>query len=133
MELERLDPTWDRELARLSKDTVSSGLPASSEPETSPFSASSDPKAEGYALALFSYFLYRHLPAALEDGQREVRVLFAYIATQILMNLYASHLMEDPETGEDALIECARMFSSEIEYSDENVTQILLEIERVYF
>jgi len=128
-ELERLDPAWDRELARLAEGRVSCGISCLFAPDA----ASSDPKSEGFFLALFSYFLYRHLPAALEDGQLEVRVLFAYVATQILMSLYASHLKEDPETAEDALIECARMFSSEIEYSDENVTRILLEIERVYF
>ena len=131
-ELERLDPAWDRELARLAKEGDSSGISCLSAPNAA-VSASSNPKSEGFFLALFSYFLYRHLPAALEDGQRVVRVLFAYIATQILMSLYASHLKDDPETAEDALIECARMFSSEIEYSDENVTRILLEIERVYF
>jgi len=66
------------------------------------------------------YFLFRHLPAALEDGDVASKAAFAVLSVQILRALCA--LMEAPAL--DDLVELARMYSGEIEYSEENLEQI---------
>ncbi len=74
---------------------------------------------------LLVYFLYRHLPGALEDGGLSERIAFAVLSWRLVRALYGLVLerMEGEET--EALIEAARMYSSEIEYSDENMEKIL--------
>jgi len=68
---------------------------------------------------LLVYFLYRHLPAALRDGDVDSKIGFAVLSTQMLMWLYAA--------THEALPELARMYSSEVEYSDENL-EILFDL-----
>lgn len=103
--LERLDEAWtDRldELKTASKFTLS--------PEWDvPFEQ------------LLVYLLYRHIPGALDDGQLPARIAFCALLTELLRTLFAAQPKQDEET----LINLARMLSSEIEYSDENIEAIL--------
>lgn len=66
---------------------------------------------------LLVYFLYRHLPAALYDGDLDSKLQFAILSVQMLQWLCAAHDAATPEE----LAELARMYSAEIEYSDENL------------
>ena len=61
------------------------------------------------------YFLMRHLPPALEDGLVRERCALAVLLTRLLRAL----------SRDGDVAEWARMLSSEIEYSDENVPAIL--------
>ncbi len=71
---------------------------------------------------LLVYFLYRHLPGALEDGRYQERVAFCLLSVRMIAALLPRDAsMED-------LIEAARLYSSEIEYSDENVQALLDEV-----
>jgi len=63
------------------------------------------------------YFLFRHLPAALEDGDVASKAAFAAFSAEILRALCA----QVPDATVDDLVELARMYSSEIEYSEENL------------
>ena len=63
------------------------------------------------------YLIWRHLPEALNDGDIEDRVLWIALSCYLLAAL-DSHYPND-------LIENARLYSSEIEYSDENGDKIL--------
>jgi len=63
------------------------------------------------------YFLYRHLSAALEDGDVTSKAAFAVLSVKLLRALCAGK--EDPEL--DELVEFARMYSGEVEYSEENL------------
>ena len=74
---------------------------------------------------LAAYFLYRHLPAAVYDGEPEIYAAFAVLSVQIVRRLFAAA----PEQSMDALVELTRMYSAEIEYSPEN-TEALLELLR---
>ena len=106
--LERLDPSWDAVL-----DTLSQPQKELSAEWDRPF------------LNLAAYFLYRHLPAALDSGEPEAHAAFAVLSTRTLRRLFAAAR----EQNTDTLAELARMYSAEIEYSPEN-TEALLELLR---
>ncbi len=96
--LERLDPAWD---------AILTASPAQREED--------EIALEQLAVC----FVYRHLADALEDGRLRERLLFAVLSVQMLRRLYAAN----PQIS---LAELARMYSAEIEYSEEN-TEMLLE------
>lgn len=58
------------------------------------------------------YFLYRHIPECYDDFDADSKVLFAVLSTEILGTLAGENV--------EKLIELARLYSAEIEYSDEN-------------
>ena len=102
--LERLDPAWDAALDSLE------GAAAEAPEELVP------------ALANFgAYMLYRHLPGAAEDEDIPGRVAFCVLSTCMLMALCAAK----PGCTLEDCIEFARMYSAEIEYSEENVMALL--------
>ncbi len=105
--LERLDPAWDEYLDAI--DNIGEDIPAT---------------LETMCEQLLCYFLYRHLSGALDDGLFRERVQFAVLSCYVIVALCRSH-------STDELLEVARMYSSEIEYSDENV-DILLETLQEY-
>ena len=97
--LERLDSAWDAVL-----DTLSlAGTPLGTEWDV-PFRN------------LAAYFLYRHLPAALYDGDCPVHAAFAVLSTMVIRRLFAAA----PEQDMPTLVELCRLYSTEIEYSMEN-------------
>lgn len=99
--LERLDPAWDACLDTV--DRLCEDVPL---------------HLETVCEQLLCYFLYRHLSGALEDLLFGERVQFAVLSCYMIANIGRSRSVED-------VLEVARMYSSEIEYSDENV-EILL-------
>ena len=101
--LERLDPAWDSCL-----DVLDFSLAA--------------PMHLQAALRNFAvYMLYRHLPGALEDDDILGRVAFCVLSTRILAALCAAR---EGCTIADC-IEFARMYSAEIEYSEDNICALL--------
>ncbi len=98
--LERLDPAWD---------AILTASPAQREED------------EIALEQLAVYFVYRHLSDALEDGRLRERLLFAVLSVQMLRRLYAAN----PQIS---LAELARMYSAEIEYSEENTKMLLEEL-----
>lgn len=102
--LERLDPQWEVCLRRLLEP-----------PRPAP----------GWDIPLeqlLCYLMYRHLPGALEDGDVQGRVAYCCLMVQLLR-----HMLRDD------LPELARMYSSEIEYSDENLDALLEEVDSLLF
>lgn len=95
--LERMDEDWTRLLHRLRE------LPPSAE----------EIPAEPYA-RLCAYFVYRHLLAGGEDALAP-RLRFCVFACRLLHTLARL----------TPLAEALRLFSAEIEYSDENVEKLL--------
>ena len=70
---------------------------------------------------LFNYFIYRHFFSALDDGDIVSKAAFAALSCRIIAALCLTHgSAENLET----IVEYARMYSSEIEYSDENLEKI---------
>lgn len=110
LSLERLDDAWADALRCLQDD-----LPPLPDGWDGPFEQ------------LAVYLLFRHLPGALEDGDPQGRVRYCALIVRLLGALLATL----PEPAMDDLVELARLYSAEIEYSDENVGAILDELARL--
>ncbi len=116
--MERLDAAWDSHLDTLEKLT-------------------DDPLGEldgetGTAYEnLICYFLYRYMTADAEEWPDawRTRTAFAVLCTIII------HAIHRATGGGDlaSLCEIARMFSSEIEYSEENPERLMSEVEEAVF
>ncbi|MGN0777981.1 MAG: flagellin lysine-N-methylase [Aristaeellaceae bacterium] len=104
--LERLDEAWTLRLQALRDAPPSTGLDA----------AWDTPMEQ-----LLVYLLYRHLTGALEDGDVSGRLAFAVLSWKLIRALF---LLEAEQTM-DTLVETARLWSSEMEYSDENIGAML--------
>ena len=100
--LERLEDEWTTLLERLKV-----------------FSAFSVPNMTEYE-QLLVYFLYRHIPECYDDYDADSKILFAILSTEILGTLAGA--------DSEKLIELARLYSAEIEYSDENLELIYDEL-----
>ena len=67
------------------------------------------------------YFIYRHFANAPDLQEAALRAAFAVIGCRTVYMIYACLCAEKDTASIDDLIEIARLFSSEIEYSDENL------------
>ena len=114
MGLERLDEEWTACLQRLVSDEYD-------ETDIGPLMHS----RSRWFTNLFNYFIYRHLFAALDDGDIGSKAAFACLSCRIIAALLLTHgAAGDIET----VAEYARMYSSEIEYFDENLDLIFDEL-----
>ncbi|MBQ3356414.1 MAG: flagellin lysine-N-methylase [Oscillospiraceae bacterium] len=102
--LERLDPAWEQRLACLRN-----GASAPIQP---------DPVAEEQ---LGVYFLYRHLAGAVYDGDLAGRTAFAVLSCRLICAIWSA----EGSGAMDEWIEIAREYSSEIEYSEDNLCSML--------
>ena len=106
MGLESMDSAWHDCLRLVMESPESEWLPRDMEKP---------------AEQLLSYLLYRHLPGALDDGRFRERIWMCLLALELIFRVCALLPMEKTA----ALMEAARLFSGEIEYSDENIARIL--------
>ena len=75
--------------------------------------------------ALFKYFVFRHVSTAENEASFLARVGFASLGVRLV-----KYLAEREEAlTESRLYELVRLYSSEIEYSEENTDELILEIE----
>lgn len=107
-ELERLNPAWDAALESLA-----------ALPETPPDEL--DTAFEQFGV----YLLYRHYPGMMEDGDSAGRVKFVVLSVTMLMCLCAAHAQRHGTCTLADCIEFARMYSAEIEYSEDNMAALL--------
>ena len=108
--LARLDELWDERLNKLKS-----------------FDGSKDTELSKFDMPfqqLLTYFLYRHIPLA--EGTEDVRtqVAFSVLSLEIIRELFKISIGEGKESLEE-LGEIARLYSSEIEYSEINTDNIL--------
>lgn len=68
----------------------------------------------GPAARLREYLLYRHVPDALYDGRLDARMQFIEEAQREIL-----HAWERTDGSLASLVECARRFSYDVEYDDE--------------
>ncbi len=111
-ELERLDPTWETSLDALSQapeDVWEESLPAFDLPLRN----------------LLAYFLYRHLAGAESGREANLRVGFACLALRVVSALCVQKQRRTGQCDFADLLEFARMYSSEIEYSEDNTQELL--------
>lgn len=102
LKLERLDNIWSEMLEKIkSTDDIHFTLPCTYKKELK---------------NLLIYFIYRHLGESVYDGNFNGRLLFAIISCYMISTLCRiGYNIED----------VARMYSSEIEYSDENLSTFI--------
>ncbi len=114
IDLERLDDTWTDCLRN---------LVVCEDGEISPEEfMEAHPREFGN---MFLYFIYRHLFTALEDGDIASKVSFAYLSCLMVAAVCVKH---KGAISLDTIVDYARMYSSEIEYSDENLGLIFDEL-----
>lgn len=70
---------------------------------------------------LMCYLIFRHVSAAVEDGETSLRLRMVLGFTELICAL----LFTAAKPSVKELCEIARLFSAEIEYSDENIDWIL--------
>ena len=114
MKLERLDEEWTKCLSRLAYGEYD-------ETDVGPLMHSRSREFGN----LYNYFIYRHLFSALDDGDIVSKIAFAELSCRIIAALCLTH---GGKGGLDVIAEYARMYSSEIEYSDENLGLIFDEL-----
>lgn len=111
--LERLDTAWDTVLSA-----------PQSAPQTDCF-CFPDKESALFFENLLCYFVYRHLAGALEDGRFCARAAFAVHATQFISALCAANALKNQKFHLETALDIVRQYSTEIEYSDENLEAIL--------
>lgn len=107
MELERLDNLWDAMLGEL-KNANESRLTL---PETEQFEIALE--------QLAVYFAYRHL--CLDDDRLAERVKFVALSCRMIYLLWAVQYGKNGVLSIEDMAEIARVYSSEVEYSDDNM------------
>ena len=110
LDLEYMESEWHSTLVSIGKSDTLPTLPVDTD--------------EAFA-RLASYFLYRHLPDSLDDGRLPERTAFCIFCTRVLRVICALRLSQNGELTSADIIEAARMFSSEIEYSEENTEALI--------
>ncbi len=67
------------------------------------------------------YFVFRHLAGSIEDGEYGKRVKFVLVSCYFLGALLQCNM----QTSREKMIDIARMYSAEIEYSFENTEEVM--------
>ncbi len=122
--LERLDEEWTDVLNCVKDSNLDEILP--------------DSKLDTALEQLTVYFLYRHMPSAIWDGNISEKVAFAVHSCNMIAKIGSlsdiqNMILSDIDQGDDSMairtmIHIARMYSAEIEYSDENLCMVMGEL-----
>lgn len=70
---------------------------------------------------LLTYFTYRHL----NEYSTEKELMFIHLGCEMIKNICKMHIRKHKSFTFEDLVDYSRMYSSEIEYSDENIEKIL--------
>ncbi|MBR4960447.1 MAG: flagellin lysine-N-methylase [Clostridia bacterium] len=106
--LERLDPAWDAMLHLPAEDNASLSCDIRQEWQV---------PLENLAV----YFVFRHIAGALEDRRIAARAAFCVLGVFFIHRLWQKQAELTPE----AMAETVRLYSSEIEYSEDNTDALL--------
>ncbi len=104
--LEKLDNSWSNYLLR-----IKNGI----------FASTIDDSLETAYEQLIVYLVYRHFLDCQYDEMVQERILFVALIYNVIKTMNISKTLEE-------LLEIVRIFSCEIEYSDENVSALLFEL-----
>ncbi len=79
-----------------------------------------------YYKRLLTYFVYRHVSVAESEDDLRARLGFAILSTEMIRYL----LEANGEVRLEALMDIARWYSAEIEYSEDNTDELIFEFAR---
>lgn len=111
LSLERLDECWTNILNDSKLYSVSDVILPS--------------RTECYFEKLILYFLYRHLPEGIYESTIEKEIQFSLTSLFFIYSLCKYHYAKYQQIEVEDIIEIARMYSSEIEYSSENKEKLI--------
>lgn len=74
-----------------------------------------------YYNRLLAYFIYRHVSASESRDNLKARLGFAILSAEMIKGIF--------ERSEEKLSDIARMYSAEIEYSEDNTAELIFEFE----
>ncbi len=114
--LERLSAEWDRYLEYLKKPCDINGFFGFIKARESEYEQ------------LLVYFLYRYFALAFDAADATARARFAVFACTVIWRIGCAIWTEKHEFSVVDQVELVRMFSSEIEYSEENIERLLDEL-----
>ncbi len=77
---------------------------------------------------LIVYFIYRHLANSSDEADLAARACFAVLGYEMIYAIGAAIWTEKGEFSFEDNVETARLFSSEIEYSEDNMDAVLDEL-----
>ncbi len=118
LELEILDTVW-AEMLKSAKIT-GLGTEDSARPQKS-----SGAELDIYCKRLLKYFVYRHVSMAGSRDNFRARLGFSILSVEMIRSIFESG---DVHTF-DTLAEISRLYSSEIEYSEDNTAELIFEFE----
>ncbi len=113
LSLEILDADWER-ILQAAKENSACRNPAQ------------DGQYEKYHARLLTYFVYRHVSIAQSEDDLRARLAFCVLSVEMIRFLF----QKEAEQTKEALIELARRYSAEIEYSEDNTFELIFELER---
>ena len=119
LSLERLDETWTDLLNLLQNEWNMADLPG--------FNAHMNSRQTEYEQFVV-YLLYRHLSQAISPADLSARAAFVAWGYQLLYALGAVLWTKHGSFTFEGQVELARLFSSELEYSEENMDLLLDEL-----
>lgn len=67
------------------------------------------------------YFIYRHLSEGFYDYRINTRIKFCVLSVIMIQSLCVAYMQKNGSLSMENLIEIARMYSSEIEYCEDNI------------
>ncbi len=112
LNLEILDTAWVQKIKN-AKNHLCSDIP------------SSILEYDKYYTRLLAYFVYRHVSTAKGYDDMRARLAFAILSVQIIKHLFEI----GTEHSLGSLIDTARSYSAEIEYSEDNTAELIFEFE----
>lgn len=115
LSLERMDEAWTALLTALRENAAALPIGAFAD-----YMAERETEYE----QLLVYFLYRHVPTALDDGDIGGKAAFAVLSVKLLFALGALHFWRNGSFTVDDQIELCRLYSAEVEYSDDNLNAL---------
>lgn len=102
--MESISPEWDEMLKKLAEGKYRT-----------------DFSAENELRRLAEYFIFRHFPEALSDGDIVSKAYFAYFAVSSVKMFWGAYLYENQTLTLRDKINGAKLFSKGAEYSEENM------------
>lgn len=102
--MESISPEWDEMLQKLSEGHYRTEI-----------------NAENELLRLAEYFIFRHFPEALSDGDIVSKAYFAYFAVWAVKMFWGAYLYDKGTLTLNDKINGAKLFSKGAEYSEENM------------
>ncbi len=92
---------------------------------------------EKYYGRLLTYFVYRHVSTACDDVDLRARLAFAILSVEMIRSMFESNIgsvhISEADAVPEGLIDIARRYSAEIEYSEDNTEELIFALESFLF